>query len=439
MSFVFFHSSCVFYSTNVRISRVLASVRSSVKPQETPQRIRVLQLVDEELKKGNEREALSLVKDLQGKPSGLQCFGAARQIPQRLYSLDELKLNGIDTSFLSPVDNTLGSIEKSLLVTAALGGASAWLLLDIPQQQVFYVSIGVLFLWSLDLISFNGGMWNLVLDTIGHNINEKYHNRVIQNEGRRGAEGGAHLLHLHIVRSGGSNLGMVACGGTKSFIDKGLPLLDCLKKLMRLRNWLIMLAILNESTGVINIGSWKLKSLVSRRHAMFDLYEGMNERTKALIENGKIEMERTHEAGHFLIAYLLGVLPKGYMLSSLEAFRKEGSLNVQAGTAFVDFEFVEAMLNQFSCIALAGVATEYLLFGYSEGGLTDIKELDVLLKSLGFTQKKTDSVVRFAVLNTVLMLRRHERVRSQLAEAMAAGTAGQQEAQGNEKCDGEDF
>jgi len=48
-----------------------------------------------------------------------------------------------------------------------------------------------------------------------------------------------------------------------------------------------------------------------------------------------------HEAGHFLIAYLLGILPKGYTLSSLEAFTKEGSLNVQAGTTFVDFEFVE--------------------------------------------------------------------------------------------------
>lgn len=48
-----------------------------------------------------------------------------------------------------------------------------------------------------------------------------------------------------------------------------------------------------------------------------------------------------HEAGHFLIAYLVGILPKGYTLSSLDALKKEGSLNVQAGTAFVDFEFVE--------------------------------------------------------------------------------------------------
>lgn len=48
-----------------------------------------------------------------------------------------------------------------------------------------------------------------------------------------------------------------------------------------------------------------------------------------------------HEAGHFLIAYLLGILPKGYTLTSLDALKKEGSLNIQAGTAFVDLEFIE--------------------------------------------------------------------------------------------------
>jgi hypothetical protein len=48
-----------------------------------------------------------------------------------------------------------------------------------------------------------------------------------------------------------------------------------------------------------------------------------------------------HEAGHFLIAYLVGILPKGYTISSLDGLMKEGSFNIQAGTAFVDFEFLE--------------------------------------------------------------------------------------------------
>ncbi|XP_029116252.1 uncharacterized protein [Elaeis guineensis] len=232
-------------------------------------RLQDLQQVDELLRKGNERGALSLVKDLQGKPGGLRCFGAARQVPQRLYSLDELKLNGIDTAaFLSPIDITLGSIERNLQLAAVLGGFAAWRAFGFSQLQMLYLSLGLLFLWTLDLASFDGGMRNLVLDTIGHNLSEKYHNRVIQ------------------------------------------------------------------------------------------------------VVTGKVTAK---------------------------------------------------MLNRFSCIALAGVATEYLLFGYSEGGLSDIGQLDKLLKSLGFTQKKADSQVRWAVLNTILILRRHERARSQLAEAMSSG------------------
>ncbi|KMT13543.1 hypothetical protein BVRB_4g083200 [Beta vulgaris subsp. vulgaris] len=278
----------------------------------------ILEKLDKELARGDERAALSLVKQAQAQPGGLRCFGAARQVPQRLYTLDELKLNGIEAaSLLSPVDTTLGSIERNLQIAAVLGGAAAWNALELTAQQLLYISLGLLFLWTLDLVSFGGGISGLALDTIGHTFSQKYHNRVIQ-----------------------------------------------------------------------------------------------------------------HEAGHFLIAYLIGILPRDYTLSSSEALKKEGSLNVQAGTTFVDFEFVEetnagkvsaTMLNRFSCVALAGVATEYLLYGYAEGGLDDINKLDGLLKSLGFTQKKADSQLRWAVLNTILLLRRHEEARAKLADAMSMG------------------
>lgn len=43
-------------------------------------RRQVLEQVDKELSKGDERTALSLVRDLQGKPGGLRCFGSARQV-----------------------------------------------------------------------------------------------------------------------------------------------------------------------------------------------------------------------------------------------------------------------------------------------------------------------------------------------------------------------
>ncbi|KAL5220967.1 hypothetical protein ABZP36_025680 [Zizania latifolia] len=192
-------------------------------------RLRTVLQVDEELGKGNDEAALSLVRGSKGVDGGLRCFGAARQVPQRLYKLDELKLNGIDTSaFLSPVDLTLGSIERILQIAAVLGGISVSIAFELSQLQALFLFVGLLSLWSVDLVYFNGGVRNLILDIIGHSLSQKYHNRVIQ-----------------------------------------------------------------------------------------------------------------HEAGHFLMAYLLGVLPKEYTITSLDALIKKGSLNVQAGTAFVDFEFLE--------------------------------------------------------------------------------------------------
>lgn len=76
------------------------------------------------------------------------------QVPQRLYSLDELRLNGIETvSLLSPVDATLGAIERNLQIAAILSGSAAWYALDLSPQRILYVSLGVLFLWTLDLVN----------------------------------------------------------------------------------------------------------------------------------------------------------------------------------------------------------------------------------------------------------------------------------------------
>lgn len=80
-----------------------------------------------------------------------------------------------------------------------------------------------------------------------------------------------------------------------------------------------------------------------------------------------------HESGHFLIAYLVGILPKSYTLSSWDAFISRRALNVQAGTTFCDSLFqkevssgrlTSSSLDKYTCVALAGVATEWLRFGY---------------------------------------------------------------------------
>ncbi|XP_043708155.1 uncharacterized protein LOC122657502 isoform X3 [Telopea speciosissima] len=210
-------------------------------------RRRALTKLDRELSKGHFKSALSLVKELQGKPDGLRGFGAARQIPRSIYKLDELQQNGIDMSFLVPlVVSVLDSVERSLQFAA------------------------------VDSVSFNGRLENLMIDAISDSVYEENH---------------------------------ITC---------------------------------------MQIHTGKLP--------------------KRKVNNGKVSARN---------------------------------------------------LNRFSCIALAGLASECLVFGCSESSSSDVLKLDRVFKWLGFTESEVDAQVRWAVLNTLLILHRHNEARSRLAEAMA--------------------
>ncbi|KAM3192262.1 hypothetical protein ACQJBY_069474 [Aegilops geniculata] len=87
----------------------------------------VLEQVDDELRKGNDEAALSLVRGSQGEGGGLRCFGAARQ--------------------------TLGSIERNLQIAALLGGLSVSFAFELSQLQALLTFVGLLFVWSVDLLS----------------------------------------------------------------------------------------------------------------------------------------------------------------------------------------------------------------------------------------------------------------------------------------------
>ncbi|KAJ6876914.1 hypothetical protein NC651_029816 [Populus alba x Populus x berolinensis] len=106
------------------------------------QRQQVLEQVDKELSKGDERAALSLVKDLQGKPGGLKCFGAARQR---------------QGSLLSPVDaNSWCYRKKSDSLLVLLEGLLHGYAFGFSSQQILLFSWGCCFCGLLGLlVSFN--------------------------------------------------------------------------------------------------------------------------------------------------------------------------------------------------------------------------------------------------------------------------------------------
>jgi len=271
--------------------------------------------LDSYLESGDEKSALALVRESE---EITKHFGRARQVPKRSYTLEELRLNKIDTrEFLAPEDTTLDGIRNILQGSAAAGLLAGFLSGKIETFYLVQSGIFVALLLTMDQIVNAGGFEALLVDSAARVLSPTY----------------------------------------------------------------------------------------ARRIAL-------------------------HEAGHFLIAYLLGLLPKGYTLSSWDAFRRTRRLNFQAGTTFCDAEFQSEVkngqlssssLDVFSCVALAGVATEWLAYGKAEGGLSDIRQLDNLMTALGFTQAKADDQVRFSVLNVVTLLRRHADVQEKLADAMTGG------------------
>ena len=77
-----------------------------------------------------------------------------------------------------------------------------------------------------------------------------------------------------------------------------------------------------------------------------------------------------HEAGHFLISYLLGVSLRGCIVSAWDA-QKYSEIKGQAGTIFYDGKLNDEMINskvtrssldRFSIILMAGIAAEAMLF-----------------------------------------------------------------------------
>jgi len=187
-----------------------------------------------------------------------------------------------------------------------------------------------------------------------------------------------------------------------------------------------------EALAVDSLGRWFLPERYARRVAL-------------------------HEAAHFLVAYLCGLLPRGYVLSSWgavveaassaqgggkgdnEKSTRKGNVNVlaaaaaaaqQAGTTFCDGAFQREVrggkisgssLDRYTAAALAGVVAEYLSFGQAEGGVGDVAQLDALFRALGFTQKKAGAQVRWAVLSDAALLRRHAKAHLALADAMQKG------------------
>lgn len=138
-----------------------------------------------------------------------------------------------------------------------------------------------------------------------------------------------------------------------------------------------------------------------------------------------VEKVLKHETGHLLVAYLLGLPIRGYVLSAADALKAR--IPGQAGTLFFDGSLAdEAMrgritsktISRHSMVLMAGISSEAMCFQEAEGGASDVTALLNLLTSISWTPDQVQSEARWAVLQSVKLLRHNLSAFEALAEAM---------------------
>lgn len=138
-----------------------------------------LQQIDSTIKSDNlsdaalQHQVVQVMRSL-AEAGAARGFGQARAIPKRLYSLEELRLNRIDTSkLLSPSEESVGKVEAQLQILFLLLLVTvAFIDGDISRAGV--LGFSMLFLLTLDQISLAGGLRALAIDTVGGIVNPEY-------------------------------------------------------------------------------------------------------------------------------------------------------------------------------------------------------------------------------------------------------------------------
>lgn len=132
-----------------------------------------------------------------------------------------------------------------------------------------------------------------------------------------------------------------------------------------------------------------------------------------------------HEAGHFLVAYLLGIPVMNYTLSAWEAL-KQKQLG-QGGVSFDDGELASQLkrgiigaqkLDRYCTIWMAGIAAEILVYENSEGGADDRSKLSIVLTNLGFSASACEQKQRFCTLQAKTLLQENWLSYQALVKAM---------------------
>ncbi|KAG5176122.1 hypothetical protein JKP88DRAFT_336324 [Tribonema minus] len=138
-----------------------------------------------------------------------------------------------------------------------------------------------------------------------------------------------------------------------------------------------------------------------------------------------------HEAGHFLLAYLLGLGISGCLL---DPWQVRKFVRGQGGTVFADPTFARGLqsgsitktsIDRFSIVLMAGIAAEAVVYGRAEGGASDEAGLISILSSIQppFTYEMIRQQARWAAVQAALLLKEHQAAYDVLVAALEKGSS----------------
>ena len=137
-----------------------------------------------------------------------------------------------------------------------------------------------------------------------------------------------------------------------------------------------------------------------------------------------------HEAGHFLVAYLLNIPVSDYTLSAWEAWKKgmPGLGGVQFETSDLEQtlqtgQLPAQLLNRYCTVWMAGIAAEKLVYGQAQGGQDDRQKFSILWQQLQRPLAEGQVRQRWAVLQARTLLEKHPDAYEALVAAMADNTS----------------
>jgi hypothetical protein len=126
-----------------------------------------------------------------------------------------------------------------------------------------------------------------------------------------------------------------------------------------------------------------------------------------------------HEAGHFLVAYLLGIPITGYTLSAWESVKTGNP--AQGGVIFAPppTAISTQLLQHYCTIWMAGIAAEKLMYNRSQGGSEDRQKLRGVLFLAGKQQQEIVQQENLAALQAKTLIQTNWDAYQSLVAAMS--------------------